>query len=122
LSYCDPKITPKETPWGETVAGLSYSGTNSYTRKWERIGTYGGKLTENIVQALCRDLMADAMVRANAEFPIVLTVHDEIVAEVPESRPADTLSKFEALMARPPAWADGFPIAAEGWRGKRYRK
>lgn len=123
LAYYAPRLVPKRTPWGKIVPGLEYSGVNSFTRQWERIGTYGGKLTENVVQALCRDLMADAMLRADrAGYTVILTVHDEIVTEVPASSPPDTLANLEELMSAAPDWADGFPIAAEGWRGKRYRK
>lgn len=89
--------------------------------QWRRESTYGGKLTENIVQATARDLMVAAMLRLEENgYPVVMTVHDEIVSEVPEN--TGDLKEFERLMAEVPVWAAGCPVGVEGWRGKRYRK
>lgn len=86
-----------------------------------RSDTYGGKLTENLIQALCRDLMADALVRAEAAgLAPVLHVHDEIVCEVP--RGAEGLDVLRRIMLTLPDWAEGFPIGAAGHSGRRYRK
>lgn len=84
--------------------------------------TYGGKLVENAVQALCRDLMRDAMIRIHkhGKYEIVLTVHDELVSECDEG--TYDQKEYEGLMAELPKWADGFPLAAEAWCGKRYKK
>jgi DNA polymerase bacteriophage-type len=88
---------------------------------WGRERTYGGKLVENITQAVARDLMAEAMLRVeHAGFTPVLTVHDEIVTEVPED--LVDLPRFEDLLTHLPAWATGCPIAAEGWTHTRYKK
>ncbi len=101
---------------------LTFMGLNSMTRKYTRQNTYGGKLTENVVQALSRDMMAEAMLKVDdgGTYIPLLTVHDEIVAEVPEGQ--GSVKEFEDLISILPEWADGFPLAAEGWRGKRYRK
>ncbi len=86
-----------------------------------RADLYGGKLTENVIQALCRDLMADALVSAErAGLAPVLHVHDEIVAEVP--RGAEGLDVLQRIMLHLPEWAQGFPIGAAGHYGRRYRK
>jgi DNA polymerase len=121
LSYFAPRIKKRLMPWGKEKRQVSYYGVDTYTKKWCRQWTYGGKLTENIVQAVARDLMAGAMLRLEAAgYPVVLTVHDEIIAEVPEG--FGGLGQFEAIMAGAPYWAEGLPIVAKGWRGKRYRK
>lgn len=101
---------------------LSYMGVNSYTRKWERIPTYGGKLVENCTQAIARDVMAAAMPLAEkAGYDILLTVHDELIAETPDF---DTYSAHELseILATNPYWAEGLPLAAEGFEAYRYRK
>jgi DNA polymerase len=110
LYYCEPELTD---------GGIQYWGRNIYTGgKWERVGTWGGKITENIVQATSRDLMADAMLRLEAEgFSLVLTVHDEIVADAPMLP-----EKFKAVMLTLPTWAAGLPVDAEVFQAARYRK
>jgi DNA polymerase len=82
---------------------------------------YGGLWTENVVQATARDLMADAKLRVRpAGYPSILTVHDEVVSEVPAG--FGDLKEFEKLLTELPGWAAGIPVAAEAWRGFRYRK
>jgi DNA polymerase bacteriophage-type len=84
-------------------------------------GAYGATWSENLTQAICRDLLTAAMLRIEeAGFPIVLTVHDEIVCEVPEG--SDDIEKFTQLMTRVPSWAPTLPIAAKAWSGARYCK
>ncbi len=84
---------------------------------------YGGLLAENIVQAVCRDLLAAALVRCEAEgLPVVLHVHDEIVCEVPEGEAAGALYHLAEMMSHPPEWAAGFPIEVKGFACKRFVK
>lgn len=101
---------------------VRYMGQNQTTRQWQKIYTYGGKLAENVTQALCRDMLAFALVGVErAGWPIVLHVHDEIVTDVP-NEPQYSAAELERLMCVLPDWAEGFPLAAEGQELMRYAK
>lgn len=102
---------------------LSYMGINQYTRKWERILTYGGKLAENVTQAVARDVLAAAMPVAEGEgFEVVLTVHDEIITEAPANDNEFTAGRLETILSTNPSWAEGLPLAAQGFEAYRYGK
>ncbi len=124
LAYAKPMIVEKALPepYQDVLKdSLRYWSVDSLTKQWRRHYSYGGHLTENVTQAVARDLMAGAMLRVEqAGFHPVLTVHDEVVVEVPEET-AD-LPHFMDLMLQLPRWATGLPVAAEGWQGQRYRK
>jgi DNA polymerase len=106
---------------GQPYQSLVYKGVDTYTKKWQEIDTYGGKLVENVTQAVARDLMADAMLRIDAAgYPVILTVHDEVLSEPAEG--FGSVEEFDRMMAEIPGWAAGCPVSAKGWRGKRYRK
>ena len=101
---------------------LSYEGMNQYTRKWERLDTYGGKLVENAVQAIARDVFMSGMLRAEeAGYQVCIRVHDELVCETPDE-PAYSSEGLAALMATNPSWSAGLPLAAAGFEALRYRK
>ena len=122
LSYYLPKVRLAPNPWGESEK-LYFWGENSVTRKFAEEGTYGGRLVENITQAVARDLMAEAMLRCEeAGFKILLSVHDELIAEYETHKYDRYLLQFIELFTMKPGWAKGCPIAAEGWTGFRYRK
>lgn len=105
-----------------TNVRIKYQGENQLTRQWTTLYTHGGKACENIVQALCRDLLAYAMINVEGGgYPIVLSVHDELVCETPDT-PEYTVAELEKLMCALPEWADGFPLVAEGSEMKRYAK
>ena len=100
---------------------IKYHTTDSMTKKYMKKDTYGGKIIENIIQAIARDIMAVAMLQAEkAGYKTVLTVHDELVSEVPEG--FGSVEDFNRIITALPAWATGCPIDAKGWRGKRYKK
>lgn len=121
LTYPYPQVETKETPWGQPKKMLTYKFEHPTTRKWIRGSTYGGSLTENVVQAVSADVLREAMVRCEDHgYPVVMHVHDEVVSEVDEN--FGSLSEFESIVSELPSWASGLPIAAEGWRGFRYRK
>ena len=122
LSYHRPTVEPKTMPWGEEREALFFWGVDSLTKQWVKQDTYGGKLTENIVQGVAADLLRFAMLNLEAAgYPVVMHVHDEIISEVPQG--SGSVEEFENIMAATPQWAAGWPVrAAGGWRGKRYRK
>jgi DNA polymerase len=101
---------------------IRYMGENQTTRQWGKQYTYGGKLSENVTQALCRDLLANALVTVEgAGWPVVLHVHDECVCEVPNT-PDYTLAELGRMMCDLPVWASGFPLAYSGDEVMRYAK
>jgi DNA polymerase len=103
----------------QMIHQIRYRSVVGQARKWLPTRTYGGKLTENIVQGIARDFLAEAMLRVDSKYPIVATVHDEIISEAPENK---SLEEFERLMEIVPEWGSGCPIAVEGYKAKRYRK
>ena len=101
---------------------LFHEGMNQYTRKWERLDTYGGKLVENAVQAIARDVFMIGMLRAEeAGYSVCIRVHDELVCETPDE-PAYSSEGLAALMSTNPSWSVGLPLAAAGFEAYRYRK
>lgn len=98
---------------------LSYMGTHQWTHQWARIHTYGGKLAENVTQAVARDILRDGMLAASANgFDIALSVHDEIIAEADGADETDLGLDMTALAG----WAYELPLAADGFVAERYRK
>lgn len=124
LTYHRPRLRPSERKNG--TYSISFEGWNSNPKYgapgWVRMDTYSGKLTENVVQATARDILAHAIVNLErAGYPVVLHVHDEIVSEVPENY--GSIEEFEEIMSTMPEWAKGWPLKASGgWRAKRYGK
>jgi DNA polymerase len=119
LHYWQPRVAPKMTPWGERRPALFHWSVNSLTREWSESDAYGGLLLENVVQAISRDLLAVAHpVIEAAGMPVVLHVHDEVVAETK----CDRAAELAVIMSTPPTWAADLPLAAAGWSGRRYRK
>lgn len=105
-----------------TNVRIKYQGENQLTRQWGFQYTYSGKLVENCTQALCRDLLANALLNVEANgYPIVLHVHDEIICETPDT-PKYNVAELERLMCELPEWAEGFPLVAEGAEMMRYAK
>lgn len=124
LTYHRPRLAPSSR-WGGQLE-LTFEGWNTNPKNgpmgWVRINTFGGRLFENVVQAVANDILRYAnVVLERAGYPIILRVHDELIAEVPEG--TGSIEEFEQLMATLPEWAKDWPIrAAGGWRAKRYRK
>lgn len=118
MAYRDPETIWRESEWGPQKS-LQFMAVNSKTKQWGPERTYGGKLTENIVQAVARDLMMRAIVKLErAGYQALLTVHDEAICEKEKGTPEE----FVKIMCQSPGWAMGLPIEAKGWVGPRYRK
>jgi DNA polymerase bacteriophage-type len=130
LAYGSPKMKELEAPWAdktlppkqrEKKLSLTVRGVDAQTEKWVRFPTYGGSLFNNVVQGSARDILVQGWRNAEkAGYPIVLHTHDEMAAEVP--RGFGDIKEFEKLICELPGWADGLPLTAGGWVGKRYRK
>ena len=117
IAYWDPQVI--DTDMGPRI---TYMAQNQTTRKWERTETYGGKLTENIVQSIARDCLAEKMVRMDKQgFDIVFHVHDEIVLDVPRSDKA-AADVIDAIMGEPIDWAPGLPLKGGTYECDFYRK
>ena len=110
--------------FGRKAPALHYWGMKALDgggQKYQQIQTYGGKISENITQASCACLLRAAMLRAEeAGYPVVLHVHDEVVAQ--RRIGEGNLEEYNAIMSEVPGWAEGLPMGASGWVGKRYRK
>ena len=116
LSYVKPRLELNR--FGRE--GITYEGVGE-SKKWTRIETYGPKMVENIVQAVSRDILAEAMLRLEkAGFDIVMHVHDEVVLEVPEG--VSSVEEVNELMAVNPSWTMGLPLKAAGFESAFYKK
>lgn len=114
-----PKPTIKENQFGKPA--IHYQGMEQGKKKWTEIGTYGGKLTENIVQAIARDCLAMALKRvSDAGFNVVMHVHDEIIAE--HEKMPGTLEYMNDLLAQPIPWAPGLLLKGDGFMSDFYKK
>lgn len=139
LRYPSPQIREFEVPWKDAdgnpalKSGLTYKTEPDVSKKarivddptnsakFARIKTYGGSIVENATQAVARDVLAHAMPRLEeAGYPIILSVHDELVCEVPDGH--GSIEEMEKIMCELPDWAKGLPVAAEGFDDRRYRK
>jgi DNA polymerase len=116
LYYSKPFLTP-----GQYGDAIRYWGMNQTSHKWQVIDTWGGKLVENITQAVARDCLAENIERLeSAGYPIVFHVHDEVIIDIPKEK-AD-LDAVCQIMSQPISWAPGLPLSADGWVGEYYTK
>ncbi len=127
LHYLRPRIEPRDFKDSQgktyTKKNLSYEGVDSVTKQWCRIYTHGGKLIENITQAIARDVLMHGLVLADrAGFDIVGHVHDEIITEHDVTDTVHTLEKLSELMSVSPAWCADLPLAAAGYCNPYYKK
>lgn len=120
LYYPSPEIGVNR--WGNP--SVSYMGQNQKTKRWERVETYGGKLVENIVQAIARDCLAIAIENLEAQgLHVVFHIHDEVVIDTPAWADNDTmLDTVTKIMTKPIPWAQALPLNADGWVDKFFKK
>lgn len=124
ITYHRPRLRAAEDAW--RGLSISYEGWNTNPKNgppgWIRKDLYGGRMAENVVQRVARDIQMNAIEGLEASgYPVVLHTYDEVVCEVPEGY--GSVEELEGIMASLPDWARGWPIkAAGGWRAKRYRK
>lgn len=117
LTYFDPRLIDNSiTYMGEAAE----EGKTS--RNWTRIWTHGGKMTGNVCQTLARDILAPALqVAEDRGYVPVLTVHDEIITEAPDTAEF-TSDGLAEILATNPAWSTGLPLAAAAFEAYRYKK
>ncbi len=119
LFYQSSAITKNK--WGQ--ASIKYKGLDQVTKKWWNIESYGGKLVENIIQAISRDVLADAMLRLNQNgYDIVLHVHDEVACEIPAEASYILLNRMCDILGEEISWAPGLPLTADGYVTRYYKK
>ena len=113
-----PKPFLKENQFGKMA--IHYYTVGQQTRKWEVTSTYGGKMTENIVQAIARDCLAETLKRIDARgLQVVFHVHDEVIIDAPYSM---TVEEICGLMAEPIPWAKGLLLRGAGFESSYYMK
>lgn len=120
LYYPSPEIGVNR--WGSP--SVSYMGQNQTTKRWEKVETYGGKLVENIVQAIARDCLAIAIENLEAQgLHVVFHIHDEVVIDTPAWADEDTMLEIVTkIMTQPIPWAQMLPLNADGWVDKFFKK
>lgn len=102
---------------------LHYMGVAQQSRKWETMETYGGKLVENLVQGIARDLLCEKIEALEAQgYPVVFSVHDEVIVERPASNVHADFESVKSIMSESISWAQGLPLNADGWVGDYYTK
>ena len=118
-----PKLELVTTPWGATKYGVTVHSLNTYTRAWTRNQLIGSSIFQSAVQGTARDFLANAMLNLeNVGFEIINSIHDEVLLLVDEDTADEASMSVTEIMVTPPKWALDFPLAAEGWVSKRYKK
>ena len=123
IAYVQPRIEENRFGGANSFVrhSLTYMGTDQQTKAWTRLETFGGKLTENIVQAVARDCLAESMIRLEQRgYRIVFHVHDEVIIDAPHG--FGSADEVAAIMGEPIPWAQGLPLKAEGYETEFYRK
>ena len=118
-----PELELLTTPWGSEKLGVTVHTQNTYTRQWSRNALIGSSIFQSAVQGTARDFLASAMLMLEHKgYETLNCIHDEVLLLVEEQNGESALDDVVRIMTTPQAWAPDFPLAAEGWVGKRYRK
>jgi DNA polymerase len=118
-----PEIELLTTPWGTEKLGVTVHSQNTVTRQWGRNPLIGSSIFQSAVQGTARDFLANAMLNLeSAGYELINSIHDEVLLLTEEQSAESALEDVVQIMTTPPTWAPDFPLAAEGWVGKRYRK
>jgi DNA polymerase len=118
-----PQLELLTTPWGSEKLGITVHSQNTFTRQWSRNALIGSSIFQSAVQGTARDCLAVAMLNLEkAGYEVINSIHDEVLLLVEEQNGESALADVIKIMTTPPTWAPDFPLAAEGWIGKRYRK
>jgi len=117
------KLYYQKPEWDQETDGLTYMGMDQYTHQWERLYTWGGKLIENLVQAIARDILLHGMRLIDTIYPVIGHIHDEVIALLAPGVDHDAALQFMTdCLSVTPSWAPGLILGAEGYVAKRYRK
>jgi DNA polymerase len=123
ICWRDPKVEKQLTPWGIMRDGITVRSQNTFTRQWGRNNLIGSSIFQSAVQGTARDILAECTLSLEtAGFEVINLIHDEVLMLADEEGAQETLATVTSIMTAPPKWALDFPLAAEGWVGKRYRK
>ena len=118
-----PELELLTTPWGSQKMGVTVHSQSTYTRQWTRNALIGSSIFQSAVQGTARDFLASAMINLeDAGYNVCNSIHDEVLLLVEEQNAESALDEVVKILTTSPAWAPDFPLAAEGWHGKRYRK
>jgi len=123
ICWQDPLIENGLTPWGDVREGITVRNQNTYTRKWGRNKLIGSSIFQSAVQGTARDFLAHAALTLDSlGFEVINLIHDEILMLAGEHEALQAEKTLLQVMSTPPSWAEDFPLAAETWVDKRYRK
>jgi DNA polymerase len=123
ICWQGPELELLGTPWGDQKKSVTVRSQNTFTRQWSRNVLIGSSIFQSAVQGTARDCLAVAMVNLEkAGYEVINSIHDEVLLLVEEQNGESALEDVLKIMTIPPTWATDFPLAAEGWVSKRYKK
>ena len=123
ICWQKPAVEMLTTPWGAQKLGITVHTQNTYSRNWTRNALIGSSIFQSAVQGTARDFLAEAMLSLDkAGYSVINSIHDEVLLLVEEQNGESAMEEVIKLMTTPPKWAPDFPLQAEGWYSKRYKK